>query len=66
VTNCSETALKVSSIFQGKLREEFGPENCNFQMLTKMKILESIGYVISPKNLFRGQYSFSVETEKYY
>jgi len=58
----SVAAPKDSSIFQAKLRETFVPKdeyfqisqpslkfskNCNFQILSKMKILESIVYVIS-------------------
>jgi len=59
----SVAALKILSIFQGKFRKSFGPEysifpkfchniqnfgkNCQFKILTKIKIPESTVYVIS-------------------
>jgi len=59
----SVASQKILSIFQGKFRENFGPKdrifakfwhniqnfgkNCNFKLFTKMKISESVVYVIS-------------------
>jgi len=66
----SVAAPNISSMFQRKFRENFSPKhwifskfchnfqnlskNCNFKMLTKMKISESKVYVIS-QVIFEGQ-----------
>jgi len=63
MTIISVAALKISSIFEGKFRENFGlkdwifpkfchnihnfGKNCNFKILKKMKISKSKVYVIS-------------------
>jgi len=67
----SVAAPKISSIFLGLFRQNFGfkdwifskfchyiqnlGKNCNFKILTKMKVSESIVYAISPHIFWEGR-----------
>jgi len=79
--NFSVAAPKISSIFQGKFPENFGPKDwifqkffhniqnfgkcCNFKMLTKIKISESKVCVISQGNS-SGRMRINCESSKFH